>query len=132
MLAVAQGADQRHDVEAELMLWQSERALGLRTVGLVEAGAALRLAAADLEAQPHRAGERDQRAAVLVADAHARPAGRAEPANRHQHPLTIGNANLGAGHGAPPSGVSESASYQTASFAILKKAVRRALRKSAR
>ena len=97
MLAVAQGADQRHDVEAELVLRQGERALGLGTVGLVEAGTALRFAAPDLQPQPHRAGERHQRAAVLVADAHGSSAGRAEPANRHQHPLTIRERELGCG-----------------------------------
>ncbi|MGU3330813.1 hypothetical protein ACLBXB_28260, partial [Methylobacterium mesophilicum] len=44
-----------------------------------------------------------------------------ESANRHHRPLTIGNATLGTGHGAPSSGGSESASYQAASVAVLEK-----------
>jgi hypothetical protein len=80
VIAVAQGAHQRHDVEPELVARQRQGPFGLGSVGLVIAGAALSLAAADLQAQPHRAGQRRQGAAVLVADPHTAATSRAEAA----------------------------------------------------
>ena len=55
VLAVAQGADQGDDVEAELVLRQHDRPLGLRPVGPAMAGAARVLAAADLQPQADQA-----------------------------------------------------------------------------
>ena len=94
--------DLRHDVEAELVLRQGQGPLGLWPVRLVATGAALGLAAADLQTQPLGAGERHQGAAVLVADPHRAAAGRAEPAGRAQHPLAIRYARPGSGHRATP------------------------------
>src|SRR3954467_5475416 len=107
-------ANQRHDIEAELVLRQGERALGLGTIGLVEAGAAHRLTAADLQTQPHRAGQRHQRASVLVADPHGLATGRAEPSDWNQHPFAIRDPDLGARHSTPPIRRPSSIPYQTA------------------
>jgi hypothetical protein len=89
VVAVAQHAHKGDDVQAELVLRQRERALRLRPEGNVEARTTRRLAAADPKAQPHRAGERHQMAAVLVAQPHVAAAARAILPDRGQHTLPL-------------------------------------------
>src|SRR5215208_3653727 len=67
VLAVAPGADQGDDVKAELVLRQHDRPLSFRPIGLMAAGAARVLAAADLQAQADQARERGHRVPVVVA-----------------------------------------------------------------
>jgi hypothetical protein len=88
VLAVAQGTHQRHDVEAELLLRQGERALGFRTIGLVKERAALGRAAADLQPQPNRAGQQHERAPLLIAYPHRPAAARAKLADRLRRSLS--------------------------------------------
>mgnify|MGYP001025589054 CR=1 FL=1 len=82
VVAVAQRAHERDDVETELVLGESQSSLGLGSVGLMVARTVLGLAAPHLQAHTHRAGQRHQGAAVLVADAHRAPARRAQAAQR--------------------------------------------------
>src|SRR3712207_3432903 len=96
VIAVAQDTHQRDHIEAELVLRQSQSALRLRTVGLVEPGAAGRLTPADLQAQPFNASERHQGAAVLVADPHRAAAPAACILSR-----TIGSDRMSSSRGSP-------------------------------
>jgi hypothetical protein len=89
VLAVAPGADQGDDVEAELVLRQDERALGLRPAGPAAAHTARVLAAADPQPQADQARERGHGAPVIVAVAQPAAAGRAALVNRLEHPLAI-------------------------------------------
>ena len=82
MLTVAQGANQRDHVEAELMLRQHDRALRFRPVGPVVVDAASMLAATNLQPQAHQPSQGRHRAAVLVADRHPPPAARTAPPKR--------------------------------------------------
>jgi hypothetical protein len=82
VVAVAQRAHERDDVETELVLGESQSSLGLGSVGLMVARTVRDLAAPHLQAHTHRAGQRYQGAAVLVADAHRAPARRAQAAQR--------------------------------------------------
>jgi hypothetical protein len=70
VLTVAQHPDQGDDVQPELLLRQRQRALRLRPIGTMKTRAALVLAAADLQPQPHRAGQHHQMAAVLISQLH--------------------------------------------------------------
>jgi hypothetical protein len=105
MLAVAPGADQRDDVEAELVLRQHDGPLGFRPVGPVVAGAGRVLAAADAQPQADQARERGHRVPVVVAVAQPAAAGRAGPVNGLEHLLAIRRrARRGPGHHrSPPS-----------------------------
>ncbi|PZP38380.1 MAG: hypothetical protein DI601_26660 [Azospirillum brasilense] len=83
-----------------------------------------RLAAPDLEPQPHRPGQRHQRAAVLVADPHRHAAGRTQTPNRNQHPLTL--RPIPCRQPAHPTALQpptpqQRADHQTANFANLEK-----------
>ena len=89
VVAVAQHADQRHHVQAELVLRQSYRAFRLRPVGTVMARAIVPLAAPDLQPQPHRTRKRHQGAGVVVAQAHRVAASRAGLLHRPQHLFPI-------------------------------------------
>src|SRR3982751_374815 len=66
VLAVAQGPDQRDDVEPELVLRQHDRAFAFRPVRLVIAPAGRVLASADLEMQANQPAERRHRSAIII------------------------------------------------------------------
>src|SRR3954447_12373067 len=67
VLAVAQGPDQRDDVEPELVLRQHDRAFAFRPVRLVIAPAGSALAPADLEMQANQPAERRHHSAIVIA-----------------------------------------------------------------
>src|SRR3982751_880810 len=89
VLAVAQGPDQRDDVEPELVLRQHDRAFAFRPVRRVIAPAGRVLASADLEMQANQPAERRHSSAIIIALPQTTATGRALLTHGAKHLLAV-------------------------------------------
>ena len=104
VLGIAEPADRRHDVEAELVIGQGEVGLGLGAVGAEEAGAGGIGTASDRQGQPEDAVEGGDGAVVVVVGIGPVPAFGAieEDRGEGQGAIRLRARSSSFAHGGPP------------------------------